>query len=169
MYRIIRRDAILLFMLGVLPGVVPAAAAVEPQSFVLAATEAGLMEVESARVAMNASTNPAVKTFADRMITDHEKTDAELAVIAKKKSITVPTQLDAERTRKLQQLRDKSIEEFDAAYVGQLVERQARTLELFQSNAANADAELRAYAMRMLPVLREHKRLADALQGSLGR
>ncbi len=78
MYQAIRRHAPVLLMLGALPcGAAPAVAPpAQPQAFVLAATEAGLLEVEAARVAMNASTNSAVKTFADRMITDHEKADA---------------------------------------------------------------------------------------------
>jgi putative membrane protein len=164
------RDSAVFFLAGALIcSPAPAGEPTQPQAFVLAATEAGLMEVESARVAMNASTDARVKDFADRMITDHEKADAELAVIAKKKSITVPTQLDAERTKKLQWLRDKSVGEFDAAYAEQVVERHARTVELFRANAANADAELAAYVTRTLPVLLEHKRLADTLKGSLAK
>jgi putative membrane protein len=157
-----------LLMLGALPcGPATAGAPTEPQAFVLAATEAGLLEVESARVAMNASTSSAVKTFADRMITDHEKSDAELAVLAKQKSITVPTELDAERTKMLQSLREKSIAEFDAAYAGQVVEQHARAVELFRANLTSTDAELAAYAARTLPVLQEHQRLADSLKASL--
>ncbi len=38
---------------------------------VQAATQAALMEIEAGKLAMNASTNSDVKTFADRMITDH--------------------------------------------------------------------------------------------------
>lgn len=170
MYQAIRSDAVVLLMLGALPGSVLAAAVpVEPQAFVLAATEAGLMEVESARVAMNASTSSAVKSFADRMITDHERSDAELAAIAKKKSITVPTQLDAARTKQLQSLRDKSIGEFDAAYADQVVARHAQAVELFRANVTNTDAELAAYAARTLPLLQEHQRLADSLKGGLGK
>lgn len=170
MYQAIRCGAVVLLMLGALPGSVLAAAApVEPQAFVLAATEAGLMEVESARVAINASTSSAVKSFADRMISDHEKTDAELAVIAKKKGITVPTQLDAQRTRQLQSLRDKSVGEFDAAYAEQVLERQARTVELFRANVASADAELAAYAARTLPLMQQHQRMADSLKSGLSK
>ena len=171
MYQSFRRDAAVLLMLSAGAGSIagPVAPATEPQAFVLAATEMGLLEVESARVAMNASTNSSVKTFADRMITDHEKTDAELAVIARQRSITVPTQLDAEHAKKLQSLRDKSIAQFDAAYAGQVVERQARVVALFRANVANTDAELAAYASRTLPVLQEHQRLADSLKHSLDR
>jgi len=171
MYQGLRRDAmVVLLMLAALPcGLARAGVSTDPQAFVLAATEAGLMEVESARVAMNASTRSGVKEFADRMIADHEKIDAELAVLAKKKSITVPTQLDAERTRQLQSLREKSIAEFDAAYAAQVAEQHAHALELFRANVANPDAELAAYAARTLPLLQEHKRLADGLKGSVGK
>jgi putative membrane protein len=171
MYQLRRCDgAMVLALVAALCATAPAAGpATEPQSFVLAATEAGLLEVEAARVAMNASTNSAVKSFADRVISDHGKFDAELAVIAKQKSITVPTQLDADRTKKLQWLRDRSIAEFDAAYAAQVVERYARTVDLFRANVVNGDAELAAYAARTLPLLEQHRRLADSLKKDLGK
>lgn len=160
-----RRTITLLGMLLCVAAV--AAPPTEPATFVQAATQAGLLEVASARVAMNASTNPDVKDFADRMITDHEKANAELAVIAKLKSLTVPTEVDGGQAKALKELREKSAQEFDAAYVAQAVRDHARALELFQANVRNKDAELAAFAAKTLPLLEEHKRMADALRAGL--
>jgi putative membrane protein len=139
----------------------------EPAAFVQAATQAGLMEIEAGKLAMNVSTNPDVKTFADRMITDHGRASAELAVIAKKKSITVPTDLDLVHVRTLKGLRGKSARDFEAAYAAQMVEEHAGAVQLFEANAGNRDSELAAFVELTLPVLREHKRLADQLKASL--
>jgi putative membrane protein len=147
----------------------PSSPPTEPAAFVQAATQAGLMEIEAGKLAMNASTNPAVKTFADRMITDHGRASAELAVIAKKKSLNVPGDLNVGQARMLKELREKSAKDFDAAYAAQMVEDHAKAVQLFEANAASKDTELAAFVELTLPVLREHRQLAEALKASLGK
>lgn len=144
-----------------------ATAPTDPAAFVQAATQAGLMEIEAGKLAMNASMNPEVKTFADRMITEHGRASAELAVIAKKKSISVPTDLDLGHVRKLKELREKSAKDFDAAYAAQMVEDHTKAVALFEANATSRDSELAAFVELSLPVLREHQRLAEGLKSSL--
>lgn len=165
MHQLIQRASLALLVMSALPGIaaVPEAAPTEPRAFVTAATQAGLMEIEAGRMAMNASTNPVVKDFADRMITDHQKAGAELAVIARRKSFTVPTELDEQHAKSLKSLRDKSAQDFDAAYAAQMSRDHAQAVALFQANTASPDSELAAFATKTLPVLKEHKRLADRL------
>ena len=145
----------------------PASPPTEPAAFVQAATQAGLMEIEAGKLAMNVSTNSDVKTFADRMITEHGRAGAELAVMAKKKSLAVPTDLNLGGVRMLKELREKSAKDFDVAYAAQMVEDHTRAVQLFEANAMNKDAELAAFVELTLPVLRDHKRLAEALKASL--
>lgn len=146
-----------------------AAPPTDPAAFVQAATQAGLMQVEAGKVAMNASMNAAVKTFADRMITDHGRSGGELAVIAKKKSFNVPTDLDAAHVKALKDLRAKSAKEFDAAYMALAAEEQARAVALFEANTMNQDEELAAFVALVLPVLKEHQKLANDLKASVGK
>lgn len=167
MYQLFKGAASMLVMLGAVALATPAAAAPDPAAFVQAATQAAMLEIEAGKVAMNASTNSDVKSFADRMITDHGRSSAELAVIAKKKSFNVPTELDAGHAKVLKDLREKSAKEFDAAYAELLVEQQAKAVALFEANAHNADDELAAYVELTLPVLKEHKLMADKLKAGL--
>lgn len=139
----------------------------EPAAFVQAAAQTGLLELEAARVAMNASGNPAVKSFADRMIVDHEKANAELFAIAKARSIPVPVELDAEGARKLKALRDKSPKDFDAAYAAQMLDDHAAAVALFEANISSPDGELAAFVGRTLPVLEQHHHLAENLKINL--
>jgi putative membrane protein len=144
-----------------------AAAAQDPAAFVQAATQAAMLEIEAGKVAMNASTNADVKTFADRMITDHGRSSGELAVMARKKGLNVPTELDAAHARELKELRGKSAKEFDAAYAALMARHHAKALALFEANAHNADRELAAHVELTLPVLKEHRALTDNLKASL--
>lgn len=154
-------------MLGALLCAGALAAPAEPSAFVQSATQGALLEIEAGKLAMNVSTNPAVKTFADRMITEHGRASAELAVIAKKKSISVPTDLDMAHARVLKALREKSAKDFDAAYAAQMVDDHAKALQLFEANATNKDGELAAFVELTLPVLREHQRQAESLKASV--
>lgn len=164
MHQLIQRASLALLVMSAVPGIAAQEAApTEPRAFVSAATQAGLLEIAAGRVAMNASTNPVIKDFADRMITDHQKAGAELAAIARQKSFTVPTELDEQRAQLLKSLREKSTQDFDAAYAAQMSRHHAQAVALFQANTASPDSELAAFATKTLPVLKQHKRLADRL------
>jgi putative membrane protein len=139
----------------------------EPAAFVQAAFQAGMLELEASRVAVNASSNASVKSFADRIIVDHEKANTELAALAKAKSIPLPTALDAEATRKLQALRDKPARDFDAAYATQMLDDHTAAVALFQANISSPDGELAAFVGRTLPVLEHHRHEAENLRINL--
>src|SRR3981081_579941 len=59
--------------------------------FSSAAAQGGLTEVELGRLAVQRGSNPAVKSFGQRMIEDHSRANDELQSIAMKKSINLPT------------------------------------------------------------------------------
>jgi len=139
----------------------------EATAFVNAAAQAGLMEVQAAKLALNASASAAVKTFATRMVADHEKIHAELAAIAKAKQIPVPGTLDADHAKRVTSLRGLTGTSFDTAYAMQMVDDHAKAVELFQANVSQPDGELAAFAGKTLAVLQEHKRLADNLKANL--
>ncbi|MET0280134.1 MAG: DUF4142 domain-containing protein [Steroidobacteraceae bacterium] len=146
----------------------PAAEApTDPSGFVSGATQAGLVEVELAQLALASSGNVAVKQFATRMATDHRAANAELAAMAAAKGIAVPNALDADHRKMITGLRGKTGKAFDAAYAAHMVQDHAAAVELFQANVSHPDGELAAFAGKTLPVLQEHKRLADNLQANL--
>src|SRR5579862_9110168 len=57
------------------------------RGFVQTAAEAGAAEVAMAKVAQQRGASADVKSFADRMVTDHEKAGAQLASIAASKNL----------------------------------------------------------------------------------
>ena len=169
MYHWIRRGLFPLMMLGMAfsGAALGAAPPAEATAFVNAAAQAGLMEVQAAKLARSISTNEAVKTFAARMITDHERIHAELAAVAKPKQIPIPATLDVEHASLLESLRAHSGSGFDAVYAHHMVDDHAKAVELFQANVSQPDGELAAFAGKTLAVLQEHKRLADNLNTNL--
>lgn len=139
------------------------------QAFVNKAAQAGLAEVELSKLAAANSHNEAVKNFAARMVTDHQKANMELTAIAKPKSLVVPTQLDAEHAKAVQSLQGKSGEALDAAYAMHMAMDHDKAVALFESNSASTDAELAGFARKTLPVLQEHKRMANDLNAKVNK
>lgn len=151
---------------AVLLGSEPAAGPDQP-AFVNSFMQAGMLEIEASKMAVNASTNATVKAFAEQMIMDHQKAGAELAAIAARKGIVLPEKLDQEHAQVMQSLRDKLLKEFDAAYVAQMIRDHAEMVKLFELNMDIADSDLAAFIAKTLPVLREHEQLTGDLEQSL--
>src|ERR1044071_4978736 len=60
------------------------------RKFVMEAAHGGMMEVALGRTAVDKATNADVKQFAQRMVDDHSKANAELQQLASQKGITLP-------------------------------------------------------------------------------
>jgi putative membrane protein len=135
------------------------------QQFVQKVAIRDMFEVESGKLAQEKSGNDAIKQFARKMVEDHTKTTNELKSIAQKiQGLELPSQMDAEHQGKLDQLRAASGTQFDQRYRTQQIEAHQKAVQLFQDYAARGDnAELKSWAEKTLPNLREHLQQAQAL------
>jgi putative membrane protein len=136
-----------------------------PSAFVKKAAQDGMTEVEAGKVALSKSQDPEIRTFAERMVTDHGKANAELATIAKSKGINAPKTLDAEHKAMLDTLASKSGPDFDRAYSEHMNMDHSKAISLFESAAGSDDKDLAKFAQKTLPTLKEHKELAEKLPG----
>jgi putative membrane protein len=136
-----------------------------PTVFVQKAAQDGMTEVEAARLALNKSQDKQIRDFAQRMVTDHGKANAELASIAKAKGIDAPNRLDAEHQAMVDTFKEKSGADFDAAYAHHMNMDHSKAVSLFEGAAKSGDADLAAFAQKTLPTLKEHKKLAEKLPG----
>lgn len=83
--------------------------------FVDKAQQAGKAEVQASQVAVQRSTNPAVKRFAQQMVTDHSKANEALRQLAAKKGVSVPN--DTAVNPDIEALKQKKGHAFDVAYM----------------------------------------------------
>ncbi|MFK2911262.1 DUF4142 domain-containing protein [Pseudomonas sp. 3HC3] len=145
------------------------AMAATSDDFVDAATEAGIAEVVTGKLAQEKSQNAEIKTFAQQMVTDHTQANQKLGDIARKLDISVPD--EAAMTDKIKKMilewRDES---FDKSYLNNQVDAHEKAVELFKKEAASSDkAELKAFASETLPKLEQHLEQAKALQSKHGK
>lgn len=137
--------------------------AVDSKSFVTTAAQDGMTEVAAGRVALSKSQDASIRSFAQRMVTDHGKANAELESIAKSKGIEVPKKLDAKHQGMVDSLSAKAGSEFDREYSQHMNMDHSKAIALFESAAKTTDPELASFARKTLPTLKEHKVLAEKL------
>lgn len=136
----------------------------QDSKFAFEAAMGGLMEVEAGRLAAQKGASEDVRQFGRRMVDDHTKANGELMKLASGKGIRLPTALGPKHQQHASKLSALSGERFDREYVKMMIRDHKKTGDLFQREAARgADADLKAFAARTLPVVREHQRLAQRI------
>ena len=136
-----------------------------PSVFVKAAALDGMSEVEAGKVALSKSQDPAIREFAQRMVTDHGRANSELESIALRKGFTHPKQLDADHKEMLESLRGKEGKAFDQAFAEHMSMDHSKAIALFESATRTSDPDLAEFAKKTLPTLKEHKQIAASLAG----
>ena len=144
----------------------PAAAQVQlvsdqDREFVNKAATGGLAEVELGRIAAQRAARPSVRSFGERMVTDHGRSSEQLASLARSKGIEVPTALEPSQQAMRDRLSGLSGNDFDRDYMSEMVRDHTEDIALFERAAeTSTDPDLKAWATRSLPMLREHLALA---------
>lgn len=139
----------------------------KPAEFVEKASTANLFEIEAARVALDRSTNPDVKAFAQKMIDEHTAAGASMQTAATTANVgsSVATKLDDKHAKIIADLRDEDGEDFDDEYVDSQEDAHRKVVKLFEKYAEDGeDATLKNFAANTLPTLKEHKAEAKALE-----
>jgi len=134
------------------------------QDFVTKAAQGGLAEVQLGQVAASKATAADVKTFGQRMVSDHSKANDELKSVAATAGATVPTEPSSDQRDTMTKLDKESGADFDKAYARAMVKDHKEDIDLFRKEASSGqNADLKAFAQRTLPTLEEHLRMAEAL------
>lgn len=124
--------------------------------FVIMAASGDMFEIESSKLALAATKSDDVKKFAEQMVTDHTKSSKELAEVAKKANLGIPTKMTDEHAKLLEQVRGAK-GDLDRAYLESQVTAHKSAVDLYTSASKNAkDPGLRAFAEKTLPAVTSH-------------
>lgn len=126
--------------------------------------QANMAEVQTGKLAEQQASSNNVKVFARDMVTDHGKMLEEQREMAKAKGVQMPKEPKKEHQAALQKLKKAKGEQFDRAYMSQMVKDHEKTLKLVQDTAKNAkDPELKAMAQKAAPDIEKHLQAAKEL------
>jgi putative membrane protein len=141
--------------------------AMADKNFVTTAAVGGMYEVEAGKLAAEKATDPAVKAYGQKLADDHAKANEELKQIAQAHGMALPSELPAAKKQALDKLRKASGAQFDRQYVQQVGRHDHQEdISAFEKAAKDAkDPQLKAFAQKTLPTLREHLAQAKTLPG----
>ena len=140
------------------------------KAFVEKAGTSGLAEIEMGELGVQKATNSQVKAFAKQIVADHTKANEELQTAIKGKGVQVPSSRSTMHKATVEKFQQQDAgKSFDRDYIEQMVEDHKADVELFETAADDEklDLDLRSYAKRTLPALREHLKQAQAIQSKL--
>ena len=136
-------------------------------TFMNDAAEAGMAEVEIAKLAKDRAQNPRVKNFAEMMIKDHSAANNDLMNIARSKNVTLPSTIGKHQDH-LEDLSKKNGAEFDKAYMKMMVNGHEDVVKDFEKCSQNGtDPDVKTFAAQKLPTLRMHLDSAKAINKAL--
>jgi putative membrane protein len=136
------------------------------QDFVKAAATSDMLEVAAAKLAEEKG-NAEEKKFAQQMVTDHSKSSADIKGMVTSGDVNadIPTKLDDSSQKKLDKLRDTRAGAFSSEYDRMQVSAHKDAVSLFERYSKSGDnAKLKDWAGKMLPTIRHHLEMAEALQ-----
>ena len=127
--------------------------------------QANMAEIETGRVALEKSQNADVKKFAQMMVDDHTKGLADVKALASAKGVDLPDGVDVKHKATMVEFKALRGDTFDRQYMKQAgVGDHEATLKLLKKTQAEAaDADLKALATKMMPVVEEHLKHAQGM------
>jgi len=140
------------------------------KSFIENAYQDGLAEVAMGELALGKTASADVKAFAQKMVADHGKANTELKALADSKKVAVASEPSMVAKGKTKMANAKSGADFDKAFAEDMVSDHKKAVELFEKASKVAgDPEVKAFANKMLPALKQHLSEAEQLQAKVGK
>jgi putative membrane protein len=133
--------------------------------FVTEAAAGGMFEVQVSKLAADKASDPAVKTFAAMLVTDHANANDELKAFASAHGVTLPTSLPKDLQAQVDRLQKASGKDFDKQYAQIVGVRDHREdiARFEKASSAAKNPELKAWVDKTLPTLKEHLAAAQKL------
>jgi putative membrane protein len=134
-----------------------AALPTDASGFATAVAASDLYEIESSKLAASKSSSAEVKKIAAQLLTDHQKSTADLKTAASEAKVTVTPALDAEKQGMIDALKAAEGAEFDRLFLAQQKTAHQKALTLLQSFASGGtEAPLKAFATKASGVVEGH-------------
>jgi putative membrane protein len=125
--------------------------------FMTKAASGGMLEVELGKQVAARAVTPEAKQFAQQMVSDHTKANAELMALATQKNITLPTALGDDHAKVLKDVTEEKGIKMDQQYLKEMLEDHREDVKEFTDASVKAtDPDIKAFAAKNVPVLQMH-------------
>ncbi len=140
----------------------------DDKKFVATAAQSDQNEMALSKVAEDKATNPAVKAYAKKMISEHTKMTDSMKPYAEKWGVTPATGPDEEHQKEIDKLNGLSGKDFDKEYIDDMVTDHTKALSAFTTEAKDTkDSQFRATVIKGKTAVAAHKNMAYDLKKKL--
>lgn len=140
----------------------------DDKKFLATAAQSDVNEIKLSELAEQKATNPAVKAFATKMVSEHKKMSASMKPFAQSWGLSAPTDLDENHKSDYTKLNGMSGADFDKEYMDLMVSDHSKALDLFTEEAKNTkDPKFRAAVVKGKTMVAAHKNMAYDLKKKL--
>ena len=148
----------------VVPAAAMAAMPMTASTYVMKAGAGDKYEIDSSKLVMN-SANPKLRAFAQKMVTDHTQSTADVKAAAMKAGMhSQPPMLDAQQRMMVANLTKVSGAARDRMYVEQQKTAHNQALMLHEDYSANGtSAPLKMAAAKIVPVVKGHIQMLSTM------
>jgi putative membrane protein len=145
-------------------------AAVSDTGYIRQAIRGNSLEVALGRVAESRAENSEVKSFAERMVEDHNTMNREWTDLARRNRMTVAVvDFGPNGKQTIDRLEDLDGTEFDQAYMSEMLRQHEEDLAAFERMASSASSSnVKQLAQNGVPTIREHLSLARQVGSRVG-
>jgi putative membrane protein len=133
--------------------------------FMTKAASGGMLEVKLGQEVLRRATTPEVKQFAQQMVTDHTKGNAQLMAIAAQKNLTLPATLGSDQQKVYDEVTGEKGAALDQHYVKAMIADHQEDIREYQEAVTKAsDAQIKGYAIQSVPMLQMHLQMVQKIQ-----
>jgi putative membrane protein len=132
------------------------------KQFLVSVAQTDTTEAHQGQMAQNQASRADVKDLGKTLAMDSTHSYEELTELAAKNGVAIPKGIDTTKIHSVQQLAHLKGNRFDEIYSKDEIAAQRRTVAMFKREAEHGqDADLKAWASKMLPLVEKHLQLAQ--------
>ena len=140
----------------------PASLSNVDKEFLITAARTDLIEAHEGQMAEKQASHADVKDLGKTLVQDHTQSYQQLTALAAKTGVSIPKGIDAAKDRTIAQLAPLKGARFDHQFTAYEIAGEQRAIAVFKREAEHGeDADVKAYAAKIVPVLEKHLQLAQ--------
>ena len=137
------------------------------RKFVAQAVSSGMAEVEITKHTMDKAASAEVQKMAAHLHKDHTHANQELLRIAAQKGMSVPSAPSDDKRAEIDKLLALRGADLDRAVIDKLAAAHRDSIKRYEQQAKDgADADLKAFAAKTAPTLREHLKMVEGIKAA---
>lgn len=138
------------------------------KKFLATAAQSDVNEIKLSELAIQKASDPSVKAFARKMVTEHKAMTASMKPFAESWGLASPKDLDDDHKKEWSKLDGLTGKDFDKEYIDTMVSDHATALDAFTSEAKDTkDEKFRAVVLKGKTHVAAHKNMAYDLKKKL--